>query len=141
MTAIIVAGNVTKDIRIVTLGLPILLVDVCFQLLVMGLMRMFGASAPFRISSVNKGDRIRSGVYAIAEDIVAVDGKQGQAYRRQLESRYIASPTIQNLCMRLDILWGVSGLVVAAICFALIFSLHERNVAYLMGMWALTPID
>lgn len=85
------------------------------------------------MSSVEKGDRIRSGVYTIAEDIVAVDGGQGQSYRRQLQARYLCSGDIASLCFRLDILWGLSGLVVAAICFALIFTLHEANIAYILG--------
>ena len=134
VTAIVIAGNITKNIRIVTLGLPILLVDACGQLLVAGILHKTRVSAPFRMSSVPKGEKIRSGVYAIAEDIVAVDGQQGQRYRRQLQNRHLNSRTIRSLCFKLDILWGLSGLAVAAACFVLIFALQDANTAYVMGM-------
>ncbi len=126
-------GNITKKIRIVTLGLPILLLDVCGQILIAALLHAMKVSAPFRMSSVAKGQTIRSGVYAIAEDIVAVDGQQGQHYRRQLEARYLSSSIIRSLCFRLDLLWGFSGVAIAAACIALIFGLSDNNIAYIMG--------
>ena len=140
ITAIIVTGNVLQNVRIVTLGLPILITDVSAQLLLVGMLRLKGARAPFRMSSVYPGDRIRSGVYALTEDIVAVDGGQGQVYRQQLQDRYVHSRHMQALCLQLDVLWGASGLGVGAGCIALIFALDDANVAYILGALLINPI-
>jgi hypothetical protein len=133
ITAVVVAGNVTKNIRIVTLGLPLLMVDVSAQLLVIALLHLKEAPAPFRLSSVRRGNRVRSGVYTLAEDIVAVDGGQGQTYRRQLQDRYLASHSFRMMCFHLDLLWSISGIGIGAACIALIFVLEDANVAYILG--------
>lgn len=133
VTAIIVAGNVTLNIRVVALGLPILLADVCLQLFVIGCMRASKAKSPFRVSSVEKSDYVRSGVYSIAEDIVAVDGERGQEYRKQLEDRYLASKPIQDLCLRLDFIWGITGMAVAALSIGLLFGLDNPEAGYVVG--------
>ena len=133
ITAVIVAGNITLEIRIVTLGLPILLCDVCAQLLLTAILAKMGVACPIRVSSVARGEKIRSGVYAIAEDIVAVDGGQGQLFREQLQERYLYSKAVRRLCFNLDILWGTTGLLAAGLTMGLIFGLPDANAAYIMG--------
>jgi hypothetical protein len=130
---LITAGIVTEHLRIVALGPSILLAEVCAQLLVAGILHQMGASNPFRVSSVAKGEKVRSGVYAIAEDIVAVDGGQGQTYRRQLEARYLYSEVIRSVCFRLDLIWGVSGIAAAGLTLGLMFGLDNADVGYGLG--------
>lgn len=133
ITAVVVAGNVLKDIRIFALGTPILVAEVSVQLLIVGLLRMSGARAPFRMSSVPKGEPVRSAVLILAEDIIGVDAGEGQAYRQQLNERYLASKTVQNLCLTMDLIWGIAGTVVGlGICIAL-FVVPNENVAYIIG--------
>lgn len=76
---------------------------------------------------------MRSGAYVMAEDIVAVDGGQGQVYREQLKARYFASGTLRRLCFKLDIVWGVSGLVAAGVSLGLLFGLSDKNLSYILG--------
>ena len=133
ITAVIVVGNITTNIRVFALGLPILMTEVSFQLLAVGVMRSFNLSAPVRISSVPAGFPVRSGVYVMAEDIVAVDAGQGQEYRQQLRDRYLASKTIRALCWEMDLIWGVAGTVVGAGTMVCLFVVPDKNVGFILG--------
>lgn len=133
ITALVVAGVVKHNVRLVALGLPILLVLVCTQLLLAVLLGSTKTRIPFAISSVPNRQPVRSGVYTITEDVVAVDGGQGQTFRKQLETRYVASQTIRELLARLDLLWGVSGVAIGAITIGLLFGLRDQNVGYILG--------
>lgn len=140
VAVIVVVGNVTKNVRVVALGLPVLLANVGAQLLIVSILAAGNKPCPIRMSSVPKGDRIRSGVYAIAEDIVAVDGGQGQVFRDQLRARYLASRSLRSLCFKLDIIWGVSGVAVGGAAIGLLFGLSNKNLAYILGecVWSMT---
>ncbi|KAK3117989.1 hypothetical protein LTR53_000141 [Teratosphaeriaceae sp. CCFEE 6253] len=133
ITALIVAGNVAENVRIVALGLSVLLVCVCGQLLFAVILALTRTPAPFKISSVPQGQPVRSGVYAIVEDVVAVDGGQGQSFRKQLEVRYLASQTVRELFSRLDLLWGTSGIATGVTTIGLVVRLKDQNVAFVLG--------
>lgn len=136
ITITIVIGNIKKNIRVFALGLPILVTEVCFQILVVAVMRSFHARAPVHMSTVRKGDAVRSGVYILAEDIIAVDASQGQIYRQQLENRYWASKTVQSLCQEMDYFWGICGTVVGVGTIVTLFVVPSKNVAFILGMWS-----
>nr|OQO16953.1 hypothetical protein B0A51_15323 [Rachicladosporium sp. CCFEE 5018] len=143
VTALVVAGNVTKSIRLVALGLPVILVAVCGQLLLAVLFKYNRILAPFTISSTLKGQPIRSGTYAITEDVVAVDGGRGQTYRKQLEARYFASHPVRRLFSQLDLLWGISGVAAGGLTIGLSIGLEDESVAYVLGWtvpWAYAAI-
>ena len=92
---------------------------------------------PFRISSLARGDLARPACYTIAEDIVAVDGKQGDVFRAVWNERYEASPPFRQLLARMDILWGFSGCAVAAGCIAVIWAVDNVTVGWAVGKsWA-----
>lgn len=133
ITAIIVTGNILINIRVFALGLPVLVAEVSFQMFLAGIARSFHVNAPVRMSSVPKGHPIRSGVYVIAEDIIAVDAGQGQTFRRQLQDRYLASVTVQSLCRRLDYIWGISGTIVGIGAAVALFIVPNENVAFNLG--------
>ena len=133
VTAVIVVGNVILNIRVYALGVPLLMTEVCFQILIGAILKSCNVRAPFRMSTVRKGEPIRSGVYVLAEDIIAVDAGQGQKYRRQLEARYLASETVQKLCAELDWFWGVTGTVVGVVNIVLLFVGTGENVAFILG--------
>lgn len=137
ITAVIVVGNVLTNIRVFALGLPILITAVSFEMLLVGIARSFSLRASFRLSSVPAGDEIRSGVYIMAEDIIAVDAGQGREFRKQLQDRYLASRTLQNLCWELDLLWGVTGTVVGTGTIVALFKVPDENVAFLLGKYSM----
>lgn len=133
VAVVIIVGNVIKSVRTVALGLPILVVDVAAQLLIAAIFAKTNIRSPVRISSMAKGQRVRSGVYSICEDIMAVDADLGQEYRRQLEQRYLASLTVRRLCWQMDLIWGVSGVAVGAVAIGLLYGLDNENVGYILG--------
>lgn len=139
LTIVISLGNTVQDVRVVSLSHPILLIEVSAQLLIIGILRSLGVKSPLTISSAPRGEVFRSGVYAIAEDIVAVDGKRGRAYRIQLQERYFASSAIREVCCKLDLLWGVSGVCVGGAIVGVIFGVSEVNVGYAIGKLAQEP--
>lgn len=133
ITAIIVTGNIIVNIRVFALGLPVLVAEVSFQMFLAGIAGSLRMKAPFRMSSVPKGEQIRSGVYVIVEDIIAVDAGQGQTFRRELQDRYLASKTVQSLCLSLDFIWGISGTIVGIGAAVALFVVPNENVAFILG--------
>lgn len=94
---------------------------------------MLGSASPVRFSSAPRGEPIKSGVLAIAEDIVAVDAKKGTELRVLMHQRYDASPPIQKVCRNLDLLWGISGIGVTAGIVAVIFAVNNNSVGFAVG--------
>lgn len=109
------------------------MLQVCSQILIGWIMSVFNLRYPFRFSSLRKGERIRPAIYTIIEDIVAVDGKQGTAYRVSLNQAYEGRPVLRMILKRLDLLWGFSGMCVGAMDVGLIFGLNSVDAAWVIG--------
>lgn len=108
---------------------------VCIELILVEIGISLNISAPFRFSSVPKGARLRPGVFIVTEDVVAVDGKQGEAWRQAWNDRYEADVELRWLCRTLDWAWGVSGLCIVAVIWGLAFATDsvDEEVAYAIG--------
>ena len=133
LTIIITLGISLQSMIIVSLPTSILMLYVCIELLLAQLAMAVHMPAPFRFSSVAPGELIRPGVYIIAEDVVAVDGKQGQAFRQAWSDRYEASPAFRALLRRLDLLWGSTGLAIVAAIWGLVFGVANHEIGYTVG--------
>lgn len=77
-----------------------------------------------------RGDKFRPACYTIAEDVVAVDAKQGDVFRAVWNARYEASPPFRQLLARMDWLWGISGVAVGAGCIATTFAVEETTIGW-----------
>lgn len=141
LTAFISAGIAAESITIVSLPTSILMLYVCFELLLVPVLSSMGVKAFMRFSSVARGETLRPGTYVIVEDIVAVDGKQGQAFRQAWSDRYEASVVMRQHLQRMDLLWGSTGLAMVALIWGLVFGLNtsrtNREVAYSLGKLAI----
>ena len=115
--------------------LATMLYTFAIQLLVIDTMRYFQVPAPIRISSIPKGAQLRPGIYSIIEDIVAVDGSGGTAFREDLNRRYEASHIFRAMLRRLGVMWAVGALAAAVLTTILIFTL-DIDVGYCIG-WSL----
>ncbi|KAK5017210.1 hypothetical protein LTR60_001839, partial [Cryomyces antarcticus] len=82
-------------------GVELLVVDVC---------RLLGVRAPVRVSSLKRGEPLRPGIYSIIEDVVAVDGSGGTAFRERLNARYEASHYFRQMLHRLTLFWAIAAL-------------------------------
>lgn len=136
LTIFISLGIGLELLRLVSLPLSVLILYVCLELLLAQAFMALGVRAPFRISSVGRGATVKPGIYVIAEDVVAVDAKRGRAFREAWQARYEASPVMRSHLRRLDLMWGVSGLIVVAIVFGVVSGLENELVGYGVG-WAL----
>lgn len=104
------------------------------ELLVVDMLRYFEIPAPVRISSIPKGSQLRPGIYSVIEDVVAVDGSGGTAYREALNKRYEASHVFRAMLRRLGAFWAFGAETMAVVLTVLIFTL-QHEAAYVVG-WA-----
>ena len=76
---------------------------------------------------------MRPAVYTIVEDIMAVDAEEGLKFRIAFDNRYTESPIFRNLLFNLSWLWGLSVSICAAALTAVIFTISNIDVAYVIG--------
>jgi hypothetical protein len=88
------------------------------------------AKIPFRLSSLPAGHTAHPATFTIIEDVVAVDGGGGVAYREALMARYDASPLFRRMLNRLDAFWGIGALVAATIITVLLWTVPVQT-----GYW------
>lgn len=133
----LIVGTVFDDPPIRLLAMPVssLLWWFAFELLVMDAMRLMHKRAPLRISSIPKGEPLRPGIYPIIEDVVAVDGQGGTAFRSAFNERFEKSHTFRVMLHRLTLFWAFGCLGAAIVTTTLVFTL-QREAAYVVG-WAL----
>ena len=97
---------------------------------------------PVRLSSVPAGAPVRPPVYVIVEDVVAVNGGGGKAYRRAINARYLASPVFRRLMNEMSWFWGLWTSILGVTLIVLIgvgsMPEHEtlREVAFILA-WTL----
>ncbi|KAH7314273.1 hypothetical protein BKA65DRAFT_571560 [Rhexocercosporidium sp. MPI-PUGE-AT-0058] len=105
------------------------------EVLLIELMRAFRIKAPFRVSSVAKGEYLRPALFTLIEDVVAVDGNGGSAYRVKLNTRYEASRDFRRLLVFMTWFWMVPSLLVAVATSVVVFWPHllQRDFAYIIG--------
>jgi hypothetical protein len=104
--------------------------------LTLDVLRMMGYKAPFRISSTPKGSVMPTALYALIEDVVAVDGGGGQMYRYALRTRYLSSPYFRRMLFEMNCFWSGGSIIFAAVFTAIIFTVSEP-VAFTVsfGKW------
>ncbi|MCJ1478627.1 hypothetical protein MMC13_007308 [Lambiella insularis] len=122
-----------SDLRLASMPLTILMLQVCAQLVALPILQALRVRTPFRISSLARGAPLRPGVFVIAEDVVAVDANQGTAFRQAWNDRYDSSPPFRQLMSRMDWMWGITGLMVAAGIIAVIYTVQNRSIGYAIG--------
>lgn len=130
----LVIGTLPKEpmVRVLAMPLPSLLAFFGLELSLLELMYVFHLHAPFRISSVARGENLRPAIYPLIEDIIAVDGDGGTAYRMRLNQRYEASPYFRLMLHRLSMFWALPALLMAVGTTYMIFSVR-RDTAYVVS--------
>ena len=144
VVAVVIAVGISRkpsNVRMVALALPILMLQICSQMVLLVPLSAMHVRAPFRFSSIGKGELLKPAVYVIAEDVVAVDAKQGDVFRSQWKGRYESSQPFRNLLTQLDLLWGVSGTLVGGGIIAVIFAVKQTDVGWAVGKSFLNLIE
>lgn len=106
-----------------------------FEMLLSDILRILRVKQFLRISSVPVGEPFRPCIYALIEDIVAVDGSGGTEFRINLDKRYKASHYFRVMLHRLALFWGFGAVLAATVTTVLVFTL-EHDAAYVVG-WCL----
>ena len=107
-------------VRLLALPLSLILVQACLQLVVRAI--LYNA----------KAGSVKPATFRIVEDVVAVDGGCGSAFRAAWQERYTASSEMRHLLSRSDWIWGLSGLVVS-IALIVVIWLVDVNIAFALG--------
>ncbi|KEZ40790.1 Uncharacterized protein SAPIO_CDS8075 [Scedosporium apiospermum] len=130
----LIVGSVQENpyIRLIAMAPTTMLFVFGTELLIVDTMRFFHLPAPVRISSIPGGAQLRPGIYSLVEDICAVDGGGGTAFREALDRRYEASHVFRTMLRRLGIFWAVGAEGMAVLCTILIFTV-EVDYAYAIG--------
>lgn len=136
LAAMISVGSSIISWPLVSLPIAVVLLYVCSELVLIQLFMALDLRLPFPLSSTAAGAKLRPGSSIIVEDIIAVDGDGGQAFRKAWGDRYECSAPMRRLLVQVDLLWGVTGLAITAIIFGLVFGLENKEVGYAVG-WLL----
>ncbi|KAE8388173.1 hypothetical protein BDV23DRAFT_174115 [Aspergillus alliaceus] len=124
--------------RMLAMPVPSIFFIFALEMLVFEVLYVLKKPAPFRISSIPKGDPMRPAIYPLLEDIVAVDGKGGTEFRTRLDQRYKTSPPFREMLHRVTMLWAVPQVVVAGGTLAGIV-IADSELAYTLG-WSVPAI-
>jgi hypothetical protein len=134
MTAVLIGGSIPTNPLVRPLAMPVALffIEVGALLVWTGWMNSTGRRAPFKMSSVPKGGRVRPLVYTLVEDVVAVDGAGEREYRNALMDRYEASTRFRRMIAQQNWFWAVGALAVGIGVLVVVWTVPEV-VAYGVG--------
>ncbi|KAF2725595.1 hypothetical protein K431DRAFT_317569 [Polychaeton citri CBS 116435] len=132
----LIVGSVQDWPPIRLLSMPVPTMGWVFgtELLILDFMRWREMPCPLRVSSMPRGTQVRPGIYSLIEDICAVDGSGGTAFREALNTRYEASHVFRAMLRRLGLFWSIGGEAMATVCTILIFTIGG-DAAFVVG-WA-----
>ena len=122
-------------IKLLAMVNPSMLCVISLVIFTLDVASLLHVRAPFRISSIAKGELVRPGIYTLLEDVVSVDLHGGYAFRARLNERWEESPLFRRLLYQLSILWSLPGLLVSAACTIAIFMTVD-DVGFAFG-WGL----
>lgn len=125
------------SVRLIAMVLPTVMFYFGFVHLTLDILRMAGFKAPFRISSTPKGSVMPTALYALIEDVVAVDGGGGQIYRYALRTRYLSSPYFRRMLFEMNCFWSGGSIIFAAAITAIVFTVSEP-VAFTVSCFRLS---
>lgn len=136
IAAVIAAGTSVGSVGILSMPLSLLMLHVCGEILLTPALRAMGFKTPFRVSSTPAGEPLPSAVAVVVEDILAVDAGGGLELRRAWVARCRESHVFRAMLHRLDLVWGATGVVVAAVVIAVIWAVPDRSIGFGLGMFA-----
>lgn len=115
----------TPYIRLLAMVHPSMLFSSCICVLCLDMGSIQGARAPFRISSIPKGEKMRPGLYTLLEDIVTLTGSGNSYFRMKLNRRWAASAVFRKLIFQVSLFWSISGIIVAVVLTVIVFTTAE----------------
>ena len=140
MTGILIGGSVPNEPLVNILATPMSVFMMYFGIVfcLSYIWTSFALRLPFRMSSHVKGDIAPPVIYAIIEDVCAVDNNCGRQFRTALRARYDASWRFRRMLRRLTLFWGLPSLVIG-VGLVIIVCEVENVVSYGLG-WSVPAI-
>ena len=133
----LIIATVPKDpyIRLLAMVNPSMLFSISLFIFVLDVGYFLNMHAPFRISSLARGEYIRPGIYTLLEDVAAVDIGGGYTFRTEFNEHWETNAIFRRLLWKLSIFWSLPGLFVSVVCTAVIFT-RDTEVGFAVG-WGL----
>ncbi|CAK3849009.1 Hypothetical predicted protein [Lecanosticta acicola] len=130
----LIVGTIPENppIRLLSMPLASMLYAFGTELLIVDTLRYFQIPSPCRMSSIPKGAQLRPAIYTVIEDVIAVDGSGGTAYREALNKRYESSHMFRAMLRRLGIFWSFGAEGMAVVTTILVFTI-TGEAAYVVG--------
>ncbi|KAF8517035.1 hypothetical protein BU17DRAFT_50271, partial [Hysterangium stoloniferum] len=126
VTVFCVMAGIELSMRWYMLGPVALFGFVAAQMVLTYFLTLAKVPIPFRTSSLPAGTPCRPGVYTIIEDITAVDGAGGAAFRDRLNVRYESSPLFRKLILDLTLVIGTGFLIQTGLQMPILFLTKEE---------------
>lgn len=98
-----------------------------------GTMNSMGWKTPVRISSVERGEVPRPGVFTLMEDIVAVDGGGEVTFRQALAAKYEGDLSFRRLLVQLNWFWGIGSVLVGIVTTVIVYVVENIDVVFALG--------
>lgn len=76
---------------------------------------------------------MKPAIYLIVEDVLAVDGGGGTAFRERLSRRYEESVCFRELLQFLSSFWSLGAILVGSATASVVFVTQDRSVAYVVS--------
>jgi hypothetical protein len=122
------------QIRLISLPTAVLMSLVATLTLLSLALNHLEVKLPFRFGSLDVGNVVRPAIFYIVEDVVAVDGGGGIAYRKAFVARYDCSPMFRKMIWNLSVVWMLCFYIFTVLFATLVFTLPIAAV-YAVG-WA-----
>jgi hypothetical protein len=120
--------------RLISLPASVLMFFLATLTLLSLILNGLDVALPFRFGSSDAGAVVRPAVFYIVEDVVAVDGEGGVAYREAFNARYESSPIFRRMIWTVSVLWMAVFYLLGLAFTILVFRL-PRAAVYAVG-WA-----
>lgn len=115
-------------LSLIAMPVPSLMFLLATLLLISLILNSTHIKAPFRLGSTGKGEaEVRPAIFYVVEDVVAVEGNGGIAYRVAFNERYTSSKIFQSMIYNLSVVWMLVFYGSAASLTVLIWVLANRG--------------
>ncbi|EIW80620.1 hypothetical protein CONPUDRAFT_105698 [Coniophora puteana RWD-64-598 SS2] len=115
LVPLIIGSSMTPaSVPIVSMALPCQMLSLSVPCLISAIFDHH-LRLPVRISSLPPGEILPPFPYTLVEDVIAVDGGGGLAFRQEWRHRYEDSVIIRSLVRQLAFMWGLSGTIIGAL--------------------------
>jgi hypothetical protein len=137
---VIATSSKEVNVQAIAMAPPSVLYTIFLYVLLQGTLHALGLRAPFRISSVQRGNPVPPPVFTVMEDVFALQGDHlGLPAREALLALYNGSPAFRRTLARWSWAWGL-GCGLMAVVLTIIVARAPPQVSFGISKFRLPAI-